>query len=206
MPLTASRAQVIRMLKAVVGAKRGPASARTLTLALLGLTLVLGVIAALSVGDLLDARQRYEDALARSYQLEACRRGCLAVGVLEEQVLGRTERAARARRRRARQSFDGEAQARARWRAATPRAPAGPRAGGLAGARPRRRAWRRCPARRARAARRALLTARADNPTLTARQEERRARGARRTREETRDVADRRRRRRAGSRCSARWR
>ena len=91
---------------------------------------MLGVIAALSVGDLLNTRQRYEDALSRSYQLEAVSARLLAVGVLEEQALGRTDPGGPRARRRARLSFAGLAAQARRWRAATARAPGwcGPRA------------------------------------------------------------------------------
>ncbi len=43
--------------------------ARSLRLALLGLTLILAVVAALGVSSLYDARQRYEDTLAQSSAL-----------------------------------------------------------------------------------------------------------------------------------------
>ncbi len=174
------------MLKGL-GAERGRPLGRTLTLALLGLTLVLSVIAALSVGDLLSTRQQYENALARSYQLEAVSARLLAVGVLEEQVLGRTGRGGALARRRARQSFAGlAAQARAlsgrdaesvrlvRSRVASQRSTR--RLAAMPGTRRARRTLAR-----------SLRTARRDNLALTARQEARRREARKRTRDETRD-------------------
>lgn len=160
---------------------------RTLTLALLGLTLVLGVIAVLSVGDLLNTRQRYENGLARSYQLEAVSARLLAVGVLEEAALGRSDPGGGRARARARLSFGGlVAQAEAlagrdrqsarlvRARVASQR-----RTRGLAGA-------AGTPAARARLAA-SLRSARRNNDALSSRQTERRAEARARTREATRD-------------------
>jgi cell division protein FtsX len=58
--------------------------ARTLTLSLVGLTLVLALVAALAIGNLYEARQDYEDALARTYELESASSRLLAAGVIEE--------------------------------------------------------------------------------------------------------------------------
>ena len=184
MPLTASRAQVmVRMVNAASRCRRAAGSlGRTLTLALLGLTLVLGVIAALSVGDLLSTRQQYEDALARSYQLEAASARLLAVGVLEEEALGRTDAAAPERAGARGSRFDRMAAAGARaGRRATPRACAwsGSR---VASQRRTRRPGRRCPAPpRARAALARSLRRGPAGTTiaLTARQERAAARRAR---------------------------
>lgn len=83
--------------------------APTLTLALLGLTLVLALVAALGIGNLYETRQDYEDALARSYELESASSRLLAAGVIEETSF--RERGARARgaRRRAAGAFDAVA-------------------------------------------------------------------------------------------------
>ena len=174
------------MLKGFSGKRARPLGG-TLTVALLGLTLVLGVIATLSVGDLLSTRQRYEDALARSYQLEAVSARLLAVGVLEEQVLGRTDPGGPRARRRARQSFAGlAAQARA-LAGRDPRSIRLVRSRVASQARTRRLAA--MPGtRRARATlARSLREARRDNLALTARQEVRRREARARTRDETRD-------------------
>jgi two-component system sensor histidine kinase ResE len=84
--------------------------ARTLVLALMGLTLALAVIAALGVGRLYAERQQYEDALARSYELEATAARLEAAGVIEESALLRSDAAARAVRRRAREAFSARAE------------------------------------------------------------------------------------------------
>ncbi len=160
---------------------------RTLTLALLGLTLVLSVIAVLSVGDLLNTRQRYENALSRSYQLEAVSARLLAVGVLEEAALGRTDPGGERARRRARLSFAGlVAQARALARRDRQSAR-------LVGARvaSQRRNRRLAgaagtPGARAQLAA-SLRSARRNNEALTARQDERRTEARARTRDKTRD-------------------
>lgn len=159
---------------------------RTLTLALLGLTLVLSVIAVLSVGDLLSTRQRYENELSPSYHLEAVSARLLAVAVLEEAALGRTDRGGEPARRRARLSFGGlVAQAEAlagrdrqsarlvRARVASQRQTR--RLAGAAGT----------PAARARLAD-SLRTARRNDDALVTRQEERRSEARARTREQTR--------------------
>ncbi len=160
---------------------------RTLTLSLLGLTLVLGVIAALSVGDLLSSRQRYEDTLARTYRLEAASARLLAVGVLEEEALGRSDRGGARARRQARIAFDrmiSEADMlaggdRESARLVDERAAAQRRTRRLAGA---------ANTARTRAALAASLRrARLDNDALTRRQEVWRAQARARTRDETRD-------------------
>jgi signal transduction histidine kinase/DNA-binding response OmpR family regulator len=86
---------------------------RTIRVALLGLTVALGVIAAVAIGSLYNARQGYEDDLARAYELEASSARLLAAGVLEEVALGERGHAAVRLRRRARAGFEAEA-ARAR--------------------------------------------------------------------------------------------
>ena len=58
--------------------------ARFFQIALLGLTLALAVIAALGIAALYDARQRYEDRLADTYELQAAGARLLAAGVVAE--------------------------------------------------------------------------------------------------------------------------
>jgi len=83
--------------------------APTLTLSLIGLTLVLAVIAALGVGNLYSARQDYEDALARTYELESASSRLLAAAVIEETLLRADGAGAAVTRGRARAAFDGQA-------------------------------------------------------------------------------------------------
>ena len=78
--------------------------ARLLLVALLGLTVVLAIVAALGVSSLYDARRDYEDAIARTYAAEAATANVLAAGVVEEAIL-RSDRGGRADRRRAAQAF-----------------------------------------------------------------------------------------------------
>jgi signal transduction histidine kinase/CheY-like chemotaxis protein/HAMP domain-containing protein len=82
---------------------------RTIGVALLGLTLLLAVIAAVAIGNLYDARQRYEDTLARTYELEGSSARLLAAGVLEEVTLRQRGQGAARVRRRAGAGFDAEA-------------------------------------------------------------------------------------------------
>jgi signal transduction histidine kinase/DNA-binding response OmpR family regulator len=84
--------------------------ARSLLLALLGLTLALAVVAALEVATLYDARQDYEEDLARSYAGEAGAATLLAAGVVEETVL-RSSTATAASRTRAAAAFERAAEA-----------------------------------------------------------------------------------------------
>ena len=86
---------------------RAPSIGRILQAALLGTCLLLAFIAAIGVGSLYDARQRYEDRLARAYELEAAASRLLAAGVIEEAALqGHADAAAR---RRAARTFDAQA-------------------------------------------------------------------------------------------------
>ena len=82
---------------------------RTIWLSLIGLTLVLGVIAALGIGNLYSARQDYEDELARAYELESTASAMLAAGVVEEAALRERGADAAESRRRAAAGFDAEA-------------------------------------------------------------------------------------------------
>jgi signal transduction histidine kinase/CheY-like chemotaxis protein len=68
---------------------------RSLLLVLLLLTVALAVIAALGLGSLYAERQRYEDELARSYELEAAAARLQAAGVIEESTLGARDAARR---------------------------------------------------------------------------------------------------------------
>jgi signal transduction histidine kinase/HAMP domain-containing protein/CheY-like chemotaxis protein len=83
--------------------------APTLTLALIGLTIVLALIAALGVGKLYSTRQDYETALARSYELEAAVSRLLAAAVIEETGFRATGNGAATTRQRARQVFRAQA-------------------------------------------------------------------------------------------------
>jgi len=82
---------------------------RSLRLALIGLTVALGVIAALGVGGLYSARQTFEDALVRSYELEAASAQLLAAGVIEESTFGLQGEGAPPARARAVEAFDERA-------------------------------------------------------------------------------------------------
>ncbi|MFL5843320.1 MAG: ATP-binding protein [Solirubrobacteraceae bacterium] len=81
--------------------------ARSLRLALLGLTVVLAAIAAGGVAFLYDTRQHYEDRLAAAYELRTAASRLLAAGVVEEATL-RTARGNGAARQReaARRAFE----------------------------------------------------------------------------------------------------
>jgi signal transduction histidine kinase/CheY-like chemotaxis protein len=83
--------------------------ASTLTLALVGLTVALALIAALGIGNLYSARQDYEDALARTYELEAASARLLAAGVAEEAALTSTAPGSADVRRGARRAFADQA-------------------------------------------------------------------------------------------------
>src|SRR2546425_333951 len=80
--------------------------ARSLRLALLGVTLALTAVAGVGVASLYNARQRYEDRLASAYGLEASAGRLLAAGVIEEAILRSARPADDATRNRARQAFE----------------------------------------------------------------------------------------------------
>ena len=82
--------------------------APTLTLSLVGLTVVLALIAAFGIGNLYSARQDYEAELTRSYELESAVSRLLAAGVIEESGFRAGAEAATARRR-AREAFRAQA-------------------------------------------------------------------------------------------------
>jgi signal transduction histidine kinase/CheY-like chemotaxis protein len=82
---------------------------RTIRVALLGLTLLLALIAAVGIGNLYSARQDYEDELARAYELESSSSALLAASVIEEAALRRRGRDAADARSRAVDAFDDEA-------------------------------------------------------------------------------------------------
>jgi signal transduction histidine kinase/ActR/RegA family two-component response regulator len=76
--------------------------ARSFHVALLGLTLALAVIAAFGIAALYDARQRYENRLADTYELQASGARLLAAGVVAEAARRVPDSpAARAQRRQA---------------------------------------------------------------------------------------------------------
>src|SRR3954447_18742741 len=78
-------------------------------LALVGMTLVFAVIAAVAIGNLYESRQTYEDQLGRAYALEASSARLLAAGVVEEVAMRQRGRNAAALRRGAATAFAGEA-------------------------------------------------------------------------------------------------
>jgi two-component system phosphate regulon sensor histidine kinase PhoR len=61
--------------------------ARSLRLALIGLTVVLAVVAALGVSSLYNARQQYEDTLAETSELSIAAANLVATGIAEGEVL-----------------------------------------------------------------------------------------------------------------------
>ncbi|WP_372791661.1 ATP-binding protein, partial [Paraconexibacter sp.] len=80
--------------------------ARSLQLALLGLTVALTAIAAIGVSGLYETRQAYEDRLTRGLQLQATAGRLLAAGVVEEATLRLAPGAAGLQeRRRARAAY-----------------------------------------------------------------------------------------------------
>ena len=94
--------------------------ARSLTVALVGLTLVLALAAAAGIGGIYSARQDYEDALARAYSLEAASSALFASGVVEQAALQVRGGSGAALRRRARVAYRDRAR-RARLLAADDR-------------------------------------------------------------------------------------
>jgi signal transduction histidine kinase/DNA-binding response OmpR family regulator len=80
--------------------------ARSLRLALLGVTLALTAVAGVGVASLYDTRQRYEDRLANAYGLEASAGRLLAAGVVEEAILRAGRAADASTRARARLAFE----------------------------------------------------------------------------------------------------
>ena len=83
--------------------------ARSLPLALLGLTLALGLVAALSVASLYGSRQDYEDELARAYEVETATAVLVSAGVVREAV-ERSVRPTQARRDAAQGGYDDAAE------------------------------------------------------------------------------------------------
>ncbi|MDX6721559.1 MAG: hypothetical protein QOJ63_3813 [Solirubrobacteraceae bacterium] len=70
---------------------RGGSIARTLRVALLGLTVGLAVIGAIAIAALYDARQRYEDRIVETSALEVAAANLLSAGVALEANLARTQ-------------------------------------------------------------------------------------------------------------------
>jgi signal transduction histidine kinase len=93
---------------------------RGLRLALVGLTLALGTIAAVAIGNLYDARQRYERTLAGSYAVETAASRLVAASVVEEAAI--RQDAPPDRRRRTRRAFARQAAAAADAARGDPRA------------------------------------------------------------------------------------
>ncbi len=83
--------------------------APTLTIALITLTLVLALIAAIGIGKIYSARQDYEDTIALSYELQASASRLLAAGVIEETAFRNRGSNAPQARANATQAFDAEA-------------------------------------------------------------------------------------------------
>lgn len=90
-------------------ATRRPSLARSLTVALVGLTVVLALAAAAGIGGIYSARQDYEDALARAYSLEAASSALFASGVVEQAALQARGSGSAALRRRARVAYEDRA-------------------------------------------------------------------------------------------------
>lgn len=93
---------------------------RVVRAALLGVTLLLAAIAAFAVAGIFDARQRYEDRLADSYELQVSAGRLLTAGVLEAAVLTRRDARAERARELARGAFEEEAEAARRLAATDP--------------------------------------------------------------------------------------
>jgi len=94
--------------RASVARVRRLSIARSVQLALLGLTIALTAIAGFGVGGLYSSRQQYEDRLARAFELKAVSGRLLAASVVEEATLrARTAGdASAAEVRRARAAYD----------------------------------------------------------------------------------------------------
>ena len=82
---------------------------RAVRVALFGVTLLLGAVAALAVAGIFDARQDYEDRLADSYELQVSAGRLLTAGVLEAAVLQRRDARAQRARELVREAFEEEA-------------------------------------------------------------------------------------------------
>src|SRR3954463_14601067 len=84
--------------------------ARSVQLALLGLTIALTAIAGFGVGALYSSRQHYEDQLARAFEVKAASGKLLAASVVEEATLradsGNGSRATPTAERRAKAAYD----------------------------------------------------------------------------------------------------
>lgn len=168
---------------------RAPSIGRVLQLALLGTCVLLAFIAALGVGALYEARQEYEDRLARAYELEAAASRVLAAGVIEEAAL--QARATADARRRAALTFDAQANAALAFAQGDPASERLVRSRVQAQRRARRSAAavRRSDGRRGqRDLTDALVEARAFSARISERQQARRAEARERATDETRDA------------------
>jgi len=163
--------------------------APTLTLSLVGLTALLALIAAVGIGNLYSARQDYEDALARTYELETASSRLLAAGVIEETAFRQEGGGAVSARARARRVFDAQAAQALSLAETDPESTELVRARVAAEQRTRRLAARLPRGRRSASAERRLaeqiFVARNASETLTARQRRRRAQARERAREDT---------------------
>ena len=171
--------------------RRRRSLARSLTAALVGLTLVLALAAAAGIGGIYSARQDYEDALAGAYSLEAASSALFASGVVEQVALQARGTGTAGLRRRARAAYVDRAR---RARALAAGDPASRRLVDRAVAGQERivalsRGPRRSVATRARQTRAALAQGQRYEAALAARQTARRADARAQTRDDTRSAA-----------------
>jgi signal transduction histidine kinase/DNA-binding response OmpR family regulator/HAMP domain-containing protein len=164
---------------------RRPSLARTLTLALVGLVVVLAVIATAGLGSIYKARQSYEDTLARAYSLESSASSLYAASVVEQAAIQRRSRSVE---RPARASFESRARQAADLARDDP-----PSARLVRSAVARERAGRRLASTRSargiRARRRAFAAGRSSLDAVARRQSVRRAQARDRARDRTRSSA-----------------
>ncbi|HYH59840.1 MAG TPA: ATP-binding protein [Thermoleophilaceae bacterium] len=97
---------------------------RAVRAGLFGVTVLLGVVSALAVAGIFEARQDYEDKLADSYELQVSAGRLLTAGVLEAAVLQRRDARAVRARALAREAFEEEARTAARLARADPQSAA----------------------------------------------------------------------------------
>ena len=153
---------------------------------------MLALVAALGIGNLYEARQDYEDALARTYELESASSRLLAAGVIEETAFRERGAGARAARRRAARAFDAVAAQALALASSDPQSERLVRARVTAERRARRLAARIPPGGRAPAAERrlaqAIFVAREASEELIGRQRVRRGDARERARDESRSA------------------
>ncbi|HYI35720.1 MAG TPA: ATP-binding protein [Thermoleophilaceae bacterium] len=170
-------------------ARRRPSLARSLTAALVGLTLVLAFAAAAGIGGIYSARQDYEDTLARAYALESASSSLFAAGVVQQAAL-RDANASASLRRRAREAYAARARRAQALAADDPRSLRLVRRSVAIQERIVRlsRGSRRSAAARNRQVRRALQEGQRAEAALVARQTDRRAAARDQTRDDTRSA------------------